>query len=180
MECSSGTYIRSLAHDLGQSLGCGAHLSALKRTKVGNFDIKESFSIQKIKKLTEEGKTESLLIPLEFLLPEFPKVILDETGTVLARNGNMIFPDNIIKILEQEPPSSELSTEEGRIFRVFSMEGKLMAFARKDAEKKGARFNVVNPWNWHMGAFEGIHIDGKTGMMHACGDPRRCSKAEGV
>jgi len=145
-ECSSGTYIRSLAHDLGQSLGCGAHLSALERTKVGHFNIKESFNIQKIKKLTEEGKTEGFLIPLEFLLPEFPKVILDETGTLLVRNGNMIFPDNIIKILEQEPQASDLPTEEDRIFRVFSLEGKLMALARKVPEKKGLHpFLVFDP-----------------------------------
>jgi tRNA pseudouridine55 synthase len=146
VKCSSGTYIRSLAHDLGQSLRCGAHLSALKRTEVGNFNIKESFSTQKIKKLTEEGKTESFLIPLESLLPEFPKVILDETGTVLARNGNMIFPDNVIKILEQEPLASGLSNEEEKIFRVFSLEGKLMALARKVPEKKGLHpFLVFNP-----------------------------------
>ncbi len=144
--CSSGTYIRSLAHDLGQSLGCGAHLSALERTTVGHFNIKEGFNIQKIKKLTEEGKTESFLIPLESLLPEFPKVILDETGTVLVRNGNMIFPDNIIKILEQEPQASDLPAEEDRIFRVFTLEGKLMALARKVPEKKGLHpFLVFDP-----------------------------------
>ncbi|UCC41169.1 MAG: tRNA pseudouridine(55) synthase TruB [Candidatus Aminicenantes bacterium] len=146
VKCSSGTYIRSLAHDLGQSLGCGAHLSALKRTEVGNFNIKESFSTQKIKKLTEEGKIESFLIPMELLLPEFPKVILDETGTVLARNGNMIFPDNVIKILEQEPLASDLFNEEEKIFRVFSLEGKLMALARKVPEKNGLHpFLVFNP-----------------------------------
>lgn len=146
VECSSGTYIRSLAHDLGQNLGCGAHLSALERTKVGNFNIKESLSIQKIKKLTDEGKIESFLIPMEFLLPEFPKVILDETGTVLARNGNMIFPDNVIKILEQVPPASDLSNEEERIFRVFSLEGKLMALARKAPDKKALHpFLVFDP-----------------------------------
>lgn len=49
---------------------------------------------------------------------------------------------------------------------------------RADAEKRGLRFEVVNPWNWHHGAFEGIHIDGDT--LRACGDPRRCSKAEAV
>jgi len=51
---------------------------------------------------------------------------------------------------------------------------------RKAAEEKGVRFDVVNPWNWHCGSFEGIHIVPETGLMRACGDPRRCSKAEGV
>jgi gamma-glutamyltranspeptidase/glutathione hydrolase len=52
--------------------------------------------------------------------------------------------------------------------------------ARKIAERKGLRFDVVNPWNWHHGAFEGIYIDPESGTAMACGDPRRCSKAEGV
>ena len=42
---------------------------------------------------------------------------------------------------------------------------------------RGHVVDVVNPWNWHHGAFEGIHIDPDTGTRSACGDPRRCSKA---
>jgi gamma-glutamyltranspeptidase/glutathione hydrolase len=51
---------------------------------------------------------------------------------------------------------------------------------RKKAEDKGFRFDVVNPWNWHHGAFEGIYVDPDSGVIRACGDPRRCSKAEGL
>jgi len=51
---------------------------------------------------------------------------------------------------------------------------------RRKAEEKGLRFEVVNPWNWHHGSFEGIYIHPSSGIMMACGDPRRCSKAEGV
>jgi gamma-glutamyltranspeptidase/glutathione hydrolase len=51
---------------------------------------------------------------------------------------------------------------------------------RKAVAAKGIDFDVVNPWNWHHGAFEGIYVDPDTGMQRACGDPRRCSKAEGV
>lgn len=51
---------------------------------------------------------------------------------------------------------------------------------RKGAEEKGLRFDVVNPWNRTHGSFEGVHIDAMSGVMSACGDPRRCSKAEGV
>ncbi len=51
---------------------------------------------------------------------------------------------------------------------------------RKKAETKGVGFSIVNPWHWNMGSFEGISIDPATGILTACGDPRRCSKAEGV
>ncbi|HDZ27679.1 MAG TPA: tRNA pseudouridine(55) synthase TruB, partial [Candidatus Aminicenantes bacterium] len=77
-KCSSGTYIRSLAHDLGEGLGCRAHLSELTRTDVGNFNIKESRSIGEIKGLADAGKIDKFLIPFESLLPEFPKIILKE------------------------------------------------------------------------------------------------------
>jgi len=50
----------------------------------------------------------------------------------------------------------------------------------KEAVKKGVQLTTVNPWNWHHGAFEGIYVDQSTGTMIARGDPRRCSKAEGV
>ena len=49
-----------------------------------------------------------------------------------------------------------------------------------ESEEKGLRFDVVNPWNRTLGCFEGIYINPKSGEMRACGDPRRCSKAEGV
>jgi gamma-glutamyltranspeptidase/glutathione hydrolase len=50
----------------------------------------------------------------------------------------------------------------------------------KAVEKRGVAFHVVNPWNFDHGAFEGIHVEPGSGMMIACGDPRRHSKAEGV
>ena len=133
VSCSSGTYIRSLAHDLGQSLGCGAHLCELTRTRVGNFHITESFTIEKIKRLTEEKKIEDFLIPLEYLLIEFPKIILKERGSVLAKNGNMISPENILRILLNEPSDTLQETES--IFRMFSVEGKFLALGKKVPEK---------------------------------------------
>ena len=62
----------------------------------------------------------------------------------------------------------------------FLIEADFEEKVRKKVQKKGLLFDTVNPWNWHHGAFEGIHIDPKTGIRSACGDPRRCSKAEGV
>ncbi len=51
---------------------------------------------------------------------------------------------------------------------------------RRKAQQKGVALNIVNPWNWNLGSFEGISIDPPTGLATACGDPRRCSKAEAV
>lgn len=141
VKCSSGTYIRSLAHDLGQIFGCGAHLSQLTRTEVGNFNLKDGFSLEKIKRFTEKGKIDEFFIPLEVLFPEYPKIVLKEEGLALARNGNLIFPEKILKIFQQESLFSDTSEEEEIIFKLFSIEGKLLALARKIPEK-----NCLHPF----------------------------------
>ncbi len=135
VKCSSGTYVRSLAHDIGQNLGCGAHISELTRTDAGNFNIKQSSSIQEIKRLFEEGKIDKFLIPLESLLPEFPKIILKERGSVLTKNGNIIFPENILKVIHGEHSFPDIPDERERVFRMFSLEGKFLALAKKTPEK---------------------------------------------
>lgn len=135
VRCSSGTYIRSLAFDLGQNLKCGAHLSKLTRTEVGNFHISESFTLENIKKFTEEKKTEEFFIPLEFLLPEFPKIILKERGSIMAKNGNEISLENILKIINEKTSQPNIPNKEESFFRMFSLEGKFLALAKKMPEK---------------------------------------------
>jgi tRNA pseudouridine55 synthase len=134
-KCSSGTYIRSLAHDLGEGLGCRAHLSELIRTDVGNFNIKESRSIGEIKGLADAGKIDEFLIPFESLLPEFPKIILKERGSALVKNGNFVSPENIQKIILDESSSADISPKGEGVFRMFSLEGKFLALAKKMPEK---------------------------------------------
>jgi tRNA pseudouridine55 synthase len=133
--CSSGTYIRSLAHDLGQHLECGAHLSELIRTAIGEYHLDESLDLDKIKNLNEEEKIEEFLIPVEFLLPEFPKIILNERGSILAKNGNKVFPEYILKIIHNESCIKSLSKTKETPFRMFSVEGKFLALARKSPGK---------------------------------------------
>lgn len=137
VHCSSGTYVRSLAHGLGQKLGCGAHLSQLTRTKVGDFSLSEAFSLEEIEKHIREGRTEQILIPLEFVLPEFPKVVLKEEGAVLAKRGQFVYPEDIVNIFSQEIGVSDLSENKEVIFKLFSLEGKLLAFGRKIPDKNG-------------------------------------------
>jgi len=137
IKCSSGTYIRSIAHDLGQSLGCGAHLFDLKRTEVGSYNLSNSFSLEQIKNLFHENKLTKFIIPLEQLLPQFPKLILNETGATMAKNGNFIFPENILKITSSEILINSNSKDKENIFRLFSPEGKLMALAKRCEKGKG-------------------------------------------
>jgi len=145
VKCSSGTYIRSLAHDLGQILGCGAHLSELTRTEAESFKLTDAFSLKEIKKLKEKGKIKEHFIPLESLLPQFPKVILKESGTALTRNGNMVFPADISKIVHQNSLQNSTPKKKEVIFRLFSQEGKLLGLAKKEPEKNSLHpFLVFN------------------------------------
>jgi len=135
--CSSGTYIRSLAHDLGQLLECGAHLTQLVRTSVGSFKLKDGFSLEKIRESIEQGKIDQFLIPMEILLPEFPKIVLNESGALLARNGNFVFPENVLKVLDQDNGLVAPSDEGDVTFRLFNVEGKLLALGKRAPEKGG-------------------------------------------
>src|SRR5260370_29473864 len=74
IECSSGTYIRSLAHEMGQKLGCGAHLAEITRTAVGEFSMEQAITLEELAGAKPAGKCADCLIPLEHLLTNFPRV----------------------------------------------------------------------------------------------------------
>src|SRR5204863_7984085 len=71
VHCGSGTYLRSIAHDLGQMLGTGAFLKALRRTASGGFDANMARTLEELGRLSEEGRIVEALIPAADLLPEF-------------------------------------------------------------------------------------------------------------
>lgn len=86
--CSAGTYIRSLAHDLGRALGCGAHVAQLRRTLVGEFRITGALSMEKLESMHEEGRIgEALLSPVD-LLPEIPVERVDAGMAARIRVGH--------------------------------------------------------------------------------------------
>ena len=88
--CSSGFYVRTLAHELGRRLGCGAHLAALRRARAGTFTLADAVPLDV---LEQEGVAAALrLIPLERLLPAIPSVVLTEDGVRRALHGNLLPP----------------------------------------------------------------------------------------
>jgi tRNA pseudouridine55 synthase len=145
VRCSSGTYIRSLAHDLGQNLGCGAHLSRLVRTEVGRFLLEDAHSLEDISRYLKAGDVQAFLLPIEELLPEFPRLILTEEGSSLASHGNQVAPQHIARIYESEAPDATEGPPENQVFRLFSEGGRLLAFARRVPEQSGLHpFLVVD------------------------------------
>jgi tRNA pseudouridine55 synthase len=85
--CSAGTYMRSMAHDLGQRLGCGAHLQELRRTMSGEFEIGQARTIEQLERLAAEERLVDAIVPAGMLLPAFPSVVVEDTTVVQIRNG---------------------------------------------------------------------------------------------
>jgi tRNA pseudouridine55 synthase len=87
---ASGTYMRSIAHDMGQQLGCGAHLQSLRRTMLGEFDLSQAHTLEELDRACKAGKMEEVFIHPRQLLPEFPCVTASEDAVVLIRNGRAV------------------------------------------------------------------------------------------
>jgi tRNA U55 pseudouridine synthase TruB len=99
--------------------------------------------VEDVTRYVEKGETEHILLPMEILLPQFPKVILKERGMALAKNGNIIFAEDILRIFPQETWFLDPSQEQ--TFRLFSQEGKLLAFGRRVSLQGGIHpFLVVD------------------------------------
>ncbi|EXI74049.1 MAG TPA: tRNA pseudouridine(55) synthase TruB [Candidatus Accumulibacter phosphatis] len=89
IRCSKGTYVRSLAEDLGAVLGCGAHVGALRRVAVGPLQIADAVSLAALTALAEEDRQGWLLAP-DALLQSLPPVLLDEAGGERFLHGNRV------------------------------------------------------------------------------------------
>jgi tRNA pseudouridine55 synthase len=87
---ASGTYIRSVAHEMGKKLGCGAHLSGLRRTAVAEFAIEDAHSLESLQTAQQQGSAESLFVHPRKLVPLLPCVTANEEGAALIRSGRAL------------------------------------------------------------------------------------------
>ena len=90
ISCSKGTYIRTLCHDIGEKLGCGAAMSALERTKSGSFTIENSYTIEDLEKLTIEERAK-LVMPTEELFMDCPAIDVNDFYAKLIRGGTELY-----------------------------------------------------------------------------------------
>ncbi len=88
VECSGGTYVRSLAHDIGQKVGCRAHLAGLRRTAVAEFQESRAVTLEQLESAVREGKAESYRVPLEALLPDCPELVVRGREEMSVRHGH--------------------------------------------------------------------------------------------
>ena len=88
VDCGKGVYIRTLCHDIGQRLGCGAHMASLERTAAGIFRIEDALTKEQIEALYAENRMEEALLPLDAPLSHLPAVHVGEEARHAVLNGN--------------------------------------------------------------------------------------------
>lgn len=122
IECSKGTYIRSLAYDLGEQLSCGAHLGALERTRSGPFSLSESIRLTQLAEAVTAGNVEAYLCPVDRVLQDYPALHLDAFTVERVLHGNAFR-------YEIDVPTADLA-------RVYAPDGHFLAIAEWDPEKE--------------------------------------------
>jgi tRNA pseudouridine55 synthase len=122
--CSSGFYVRSLAHDIGQLLGCGAHLEALRRTAAGRFRLTDALTLDAIE--AAGPAIEARLIGLNTLLADMPALTLTDEGVRRAGNGNTLAPAHLASPLNG-------GSGEGKV-RLLDPSGRLLSVAERRAD----------------------------------------------
>jgi len=96
VKCSKGTYIRTLCDDIGSYLGCFAHMGSLIRTYSGGFDIKNSYTIEELEALRDEGRLSEALIKTDEIFFEYEKIYLDKKESGKVKNGVPILKEGLI------------------------------------------------------------------------------------
>ncbi len=97
VECSKGTYIRTLCDDIGNELGTYGHMSVLIRTQVDKFSIFNSCTLEQIKKTCDEGNIDNILFPLDYALFQYKELTLDDKYFKIIENGGNVSLDNNIR-----------------------------------------------------------------------------------
>jgi tRNA pseudouridine55 synthase len=91
VKCTKGTYVRNLVEDIGEVLGCGAHVSALRRTLASGFSLAQAHPVEKLEQMREQGESlDSLLVPVDAALTMFPEVHLESGNLLSILNGQPV------------------------------------------------------------------------------------------
>lgn len=134
IHCSGGTYIRSLAHDMGVRLGCGAHLSALCRTGVGHFTLAQAHELDSLPGLTPTP--EVTVVPMADCLPFLPRIQADEALVQKIGHGGRLSDQDIRSCQAQPLPA-------GTPVRVLDSQGRLIAVIEADPTGSGYNYCCV-------------------------------------
>lgn len=121
VSCSKGTYIRTLCHDIGEKLGCGACMKSLSRTRVGRFYIDDSYTINQIAALNLKGELSSIVAPVDSMF-DYPRIQINKEYDKLLYNGNLL-PLSAGKALDVGLADKvRIYNESGEFIGIYSMD----------------------------------------------------------
>ena len=121
VKCSKGTYIRTICHDIGQKLSCGGAMVSLKRTKVGNFGIEDSYTLSRIEDMAKEGRLCEILLPVEKVFEKLPEIRVKEETMKALLNGNQLRREDFLSLSEEALKAEEVRVygSDGRFYGVY-------------------------------------------------------------
>lgn len=125
VQCSKGTYIRTLCNDIGEKLGCGGCMEELLRTRVERFALEDAVKLDEVQKAMEEGTVDSLIFPVDRIFDQYPMAKTTTQGDLLVHNGNRLFSE----LLQEEPEA-----ESGYV-RVYDSEDTFIGLFEKKTDQ---------------------------------------------
>ena len=132
VHCSSGTYIRTLCHDIGEKLGCHGCMDKLLRTRVERFCVEDSLTLSQIETIRDEERLEEIIIPIDRMFDEEPAVHLNEELSKAAHNGNAL----PLGVSESKPAA-------GQKIRVYDVDGAFVGLYQYEKERDRQHFRLL-------------------------------------
>ena len=143
VKCSKGTYIRTLCHDMGLRLGCGAAMQHLTRTRVGAFGLESAVTLSQVEELRDNGGLDEIIRSPEFIFKDLDRIHVSDKARALLENGNSFRPCNVLNEDPDGVNDREFAKEmfkDGNSFRVYSEDDTFFGIYRYSARTK--MFNV--------------------------------------
>jgi len=119
ISCSKGTYIRTLCHDIGQKLGCGATMANLVRTRCGQFVLEKAYRLSEIEELAKRGELDCIVMPTDTVFAELPAHRVKKEFEVLAKNGNPLLEQQLQSCPDRDKDRIRIYDEAGRFYGVY-------------------------------------------------------------
>ena len=115
--CSKGTYVRTICYDIGKKLGCGGCMSSLLRTRVERFDLKNALKLSEIESYRDADRLSEIVLPVEEMFLELPKLVVINEFRKLIDNGNAIWKHNLVepKLVKE----ARVYNEDGKFYGVY-------------------------------------------------------------
>lgn len=140
VDCSKGTYIRTLCHDIGEKLGTGGCMESLLRTRVGRFRCKDSLKLDEVEAYVKQGRLSEILIPTDEVFFDLYAGVVEEKYAPLAYNGNPLSRTCITdyaggKLCETESTGEKQELKDGEQIRVYDGRGRFIGIYKYEKRR---------------------------------------------